>query len=99
MGSPSLRSENGVYAGTGSAFDVALDFTPRRVKIYSANENAINIKTDRMVGVNFLQADLNAGTVAKVTSNGITLGVRKFNVGTDAKINTNTQEYYWEASE
>ena len=99
MGSPSLKSANGVYVGTGVAFDIALDFTPTRVKIYSATENSMSIKTDRMVGVNFLLADLAAGTVTKVTANGITLGVRKITIGTDADINTNTSEYYWDADE
>ena len=99
MGSPSLQRANGVYIGTGAAFDISLDFTPTRVKIYSVTENSESVKTDRMVGVNFLLADLAAGTVTKVTANGITLGVRNINIGTNADINTSASEYYWVADE
>lgn len=99
MGSGVKQVDSGKFIGTGASLDVALNFTPRMVEIWSATENAVNFKNEQMVGVEFLQLDANAGTVAKVTSNGITLGTRKFTVGTDAKINTSASEYYWKAFE
>jgi hypothetical protein len=83
----------GSFIGTGAAKDIELDFTPRYVKI-------VNMTT-RDSAEKFAEADVSGseggikrpvagGAVAALNAAaGITLGVRKFSVGTDAAVNGN----------
>lgn len=99
MASPSLGNKTGVYVGTGVEFDIALNFTPSEIKIISSADNSESFKTDKMGNSNFQLLDIAAGTVTVLTANGITLGTRKFTIGTDPDINGVGNYYYWIAFE
>jgi len=80
----------GSFIGTGAALTIALDFTPRYVRLLnltdlaSAEKFADSDLTGKEGGVKrILAGDMSALTAVQ----GITLGKRSFTVGTDAVCN------------
>lgn len=80
----------GSFIGTGAAKDIELDFTPRYVRL-------VNL-TDLESAEKFADSDVAtkeggvkrviAGTMSALTAaQGVTLGTRKFTVGTDNAVN------------
>lgn len=92
----------GSFIGTGVAKDIPLDFTPRYVKV-------VNL-TDMSSAEKFAESDVATkegglstsalGAVAALTAaQGITLGERKFTVGTDNACNGATDHLCYVAEE
>lgn len=94
----------GGYAGTGASLDVSLGFTPKAVIITGDDATP---PTQPCIGLHFGHTaakgikvvDSGAGTtdISVMSSNGITLGTKKFTVGTDANLNENGKNYKYVA--
>ena len=89
MGSGVLKRYSAQYTGTGVAFDIVLDFTPRVVTIRNVTDLIISMKNQTDPDANHTTIINHADTqIVLVTSNGITIAERKITIGTDASINT-----------
>jgi len=89
MASGVLKRYSGQYAGTGVAFDIVPDVTPRVVIIRKVTDLVISMKNSADPDANHMTISNHADTqIALVTSNGITIATRKVTIGTDASINT-----------
>ncbi len=97
MGS-GTQTKTGQYVGDAAARDIPLPFNPAYVRIVSVTENAITEQTEELADGESLQTTI-AASIAVLGSQGITLGVGKFSIGTDAKINTAASNYVWIAIE
>ena len=105
--SKTLMTEGGVkalspvgsYVGNGTSQDITLGFRPRKVKVYSEDNNFIIRKfgdgpchgQGRMTsGGNLAHRGL------KITNNGITFTDTGFSVGSNDAVNKNGVTYYYE---
>jgi len=89
MSSGVLKRYSGQYTGTGVAFDITLDFTPRVVTIRNITDLVISMKNSADPDANHTTISNHDTTqIALVTTNGITIGTQKITIGTDASINT-----------
>lgn len=84
----------GTTTGTGSAIDVPTPFDPAVVILFNETAPCLAIKMPSMAGDDSIKI-VAAGTMTYVTSNMITLGVKKFTIGSDADINTAAEVTHW----
>jgi len=80
----------GSFIGTGAAKDIALDFTPRYVRLFNVTELSVAEKfaDSDVAGKEGGAKQLATGVISGLTAaQGITLDKRKFTVGTDANVN------------
>ncbi len=84
------------YLATGSAFNIDIvGYTPKRVRFINQDTGAEAEWTDSMADDSVRTSD--SGTDAFATSDGITPRSQGFTVGTNAVINTDTQQIHWTA--
>jgi hypothetical protein len=81
----------GTVAGTGGALDVDTPFDPAAVLIYNETNDALFLflpSMDAAKAVEIAAVATQAQVVVAIAANGITLGVKKFTLGTNADLNT-----------
>jgi hypothetical protein len=75
----------GTMTGTGAALDSpTLPFDPAMVLVYNLTDVSVHIKLPSQAGAVSLAIK---AAVSATAANGITLGVKKFTLGTDADLN------------
>lgn len=82
----------GKYTGTGASLDIATPFDPAVVFIWDVTQACLGIKFPTLADDDTLLIDTLA---VQDTAGGITLGTLKFNVGTEAKLNTTSDVCHW----
>lgn len=81
----------GETVGTGAALDVGTPFDPAAVLIYNLTRPALFLFLPSMTAGHVAElaaVATQAQVVVAVAANGITLGTKKFTIGTDADLNT-----------
>ncbi len=95
--SETYTMKSGSYTGTGSGFSIGgIPFTPDLVIIKHNNQATDQyavFRTSQMGGDNTLQFATAASFTGGITS----LNASGFSVGTDARVNTSGDTYYWTA--
>jgi len=92
----------GSFIGTGVAKDISLDFTPRYVRIVNMTdlESAEKFaESDIATKEGGVSVDVAGAMTALTASAGISLGERKFTVGTDNSCNGATDHLCYVAEE
>lgn len=92
----------GGYTGTGSALDVDCGFTPKAVIITGDDDTpptapviALHFGHTAAKGIKVVNHD--TAQIAVIAANGVTLGTKKFTVGTDANLNEAAKKYKYVA--
>lgn len=87
----------GSVAGTGAAIEVVTPFDPGFVWLLKNSGTGDPIQMLKHPGHATASAmkTVAAGTVSTVAADGITLGTKKFTIGTDADINENGETILW----
>jgi hypothetical protein len=81
----------GTEAGTGSDLDIDTPFDPAAVLIYNETNDALFVHLptmDAAKAVEIAAVATQAQVVVAIAANGITLGTKKFTLGTNADLNT-----------
>ena len=101
MASGGLRMVRGSFTGTGVAINIKTPEKPYKVELLNVDDPANCQHHDHMPDASVL---VGTTTFAYITSNGITLQSQEdgdaftgFIVGTDANINTATEQVFWTA--
>lgn len=90
--------ETGTYTGNAGTQSISIGWQPAVVLIASgkttnpAKDQSFSYKTDTMGGDDFVSYDTE---VRLVTVDGITLTSDGFDIGLEAKINNNTEPFFW----
>ena len=97
------KKKQGSFIGTGAAKEIALDFTPRYVKVFNTETfdcaeqfEEMDQAAAKAGGIYRGQAGAAGGLTAV---QGITLGERKFTVGTADSVNKSGSHMVWLAIE
>ena len=88
------RMVRGSFVADGAAKVINTPERPLRVELVNVDDPAIAVHHDHMPDASVMVA---TDTFAWVTTNGITLSDTGFTVGTDANINTATEQIFWTA--
>ena len=99
MGSGITRMRTGSFAGTGAEISIeTVGFTPSKVEILNEGGLATAVWTDTMADGEALK-QVTAGTLSKVTTNGVTPLTQGFKLGADTDLNVSGELVHWVASE
>lgn len=99
MASGGTRQVTGSFKGTGAALDItSVGFRPKTVDLYNVAGTTIGHWTDMMADGEMLK-QITAGTMSKVTTNGVTPLANGFRVGADADMNVSGELVHWVARE
>ena len=99
MGSGVQRIITGAVVGTGAALDVkTVGFRPRKVTLLNETGLAKGEWTNSMADGEMLKT-ITAGTMSKVTTNGVTPLSNGFTIGADADVNAADELIHYVAEE
>lgn len=88
--------------GTGAAISITTGFKPISITIHNRTQLSKAYWNAAMAAdAAFLAVDSGVGTTdfSFITTGGITAGSNGFSIGTNASINTASDEIYWEATQ
>ena len=95
------RMPSGSYIGNGTEQNIECGFKPKRVKIYSENNDYLIRKFDGQSLSHGMGRIASGGNRMhrgiKIDTGGIEITDTGFTVGSNISINTNGETYFWEA--
>ena len=96
------RIPSGSYVGNGVSQTIVLGYRPKRVKIYSDDNNFIMRLFDGQSNTHGIGRMTSAGAQMhrglKLTDGGISITDTGFSIGNNVAVNENGKTFYWEAS-
>lgn len=84
----------GQYSGNGLSKVLTFPWTPRVLEILDTTTAARCLKTADMLSDGFMEI-MGGSTTYQVTGNGVTLGIGKVTIGSQASINSINHDYVW----
>lgn len=90
------QMETGAFAGTGSAISVATNGDPRLVILVNITQHSLAVHISGMADASMLLCE-DTPDVEYISTAGITLGTNSFTIGTNADVNTASDEGFWVA--
>lgn len=99
MGSGRSREVIGTFVGTGADLDIEkVGFSPNRIEVHNVDGLCMAVWTNVMADDSMLKT-ITAGTMSKVTTDGITPLSGGFTLGADTDLNVSGEEGFYIASD